>query len=137
MIGLGRGFDAMRQAGKIMSIPLVVGVQAAACAPLTAVFDDENVDPDSLSERPTLAEGVCVRSPLRAKAVLELVRRTGGCLTSVEEADILPGRDALARLGFYVEPTSAIVWPVLERILSALPDPVVAILTGSGYKVRI
>jgi threonine synthase len=52
----------------------------------------------------------------------------------VDEEEILPGRDALARLGFYVEPTSAIVWSALRRTISHLSDPVVVILTGAGYK---
>jgi threonine synthase len=38
-------------------------------------------------------------------------------------------------LGFYVEPTSAIVWNALEQIAAELPDPVVVALTGSGLKV--
>ena len=78
-----------------------------------------------------------MRSPLRARAVVETTRESGGRLLAVAEAAILPGRDALARLGFYVEPTSALVWRALEEILPLVADPVVAILTGSGYKVRI
>ena len=53
---------------------------------------------------------------------------------AVPEDRILPGRDALGRLGFYVEPTSALVWHALETTISDLPDPVVIVLTGSGYK---
>jgi threonine synthase len=52
----------------------------------------------------------------------------------VDEADILRGRDELAKRGLYVEPTSAIVWSALEQELDQLPDPVVVMLTGSGYK---
>jgi threonine synthase len=52
----------------------------------------------------------------------------------VYEAFILSGRDALARLGFYVEPTSALVWRALEESISTLPDPIVILLTGSGLK---
>jgi threonine synthase len=51
-----------------------------------------------------------------------------------DENEILPGRDALARIGFYVEPTSAIVWSALAQTIRDLPDPVVVVLTGSGYK---
>jgi threonine synthase len=51
-----------------------------------------------------------------------------------DEKEILPGRDALARLGFFVEPTSAIVWSALAQSIQVLADPVVVVLTGSGYK---
>jgi threonine synthase len=56
-------------------------------------------------------------------------------MLTVDEATILPGRDALAHLGFYVEPTSALVWQALSDTISHLEGPVVAVLTGSGYKV--
>jgi threonine synthase len=52
----------------------------------------------------------------------------------VDENDILPARDVLARLGFYVEPTSAIAWAALIQVVEKLPDPIVVILSGSGLK---
>ena len=78
---------------------------------------------------------VRVRVPLRASRVLQAVTKSAGRFVAVPEARILPGRDSLARLGFYVEPTSALVWAALEDGLSQLPEPVVVVLTGSGYKV--
>ncbi len=116
-------------------MPLLVGVQAAACPPLFALWKTGSMAEVEL--RPTLAEGVQNSNPLRAEAVVGLVQSSGGCMVAVEENRILAGRDALARLGFYVEPTSAVVWQALQETLDGLPDPVVAILTGSGYKARI
>ena len=52
----------------------------------------------------------------------------------LEEEAILPGRDELAQRGFYVEPTSAIVWDALYQVLGRAPEPVVAVLTGAGFK---
>jgi threonine synthase len=54
----------------------------------------------------------------------------------VDEEHILSGRDELARRGFYVEPTSAVVWKALEEWLPKLPDPVVVLLTGTGFKYQ-
>jgi threonine synthase len=136
LLGISRGFGALRAAGKIQDLPTIIGVQAAACAPLVALFDMGMMGMQFVTEGATIAEGVRVRSPLRAKAVLNAVAASGGRMISVDEAAILPGRDALARLGFYVEPTSAVVWQALQDALPALRDPVVAILTGSGHKVR-
>jgi len=81
-----------------------------------------------------MAEGVRVQQPLRIKAVLEAVGRNNGSIEITNEEDILPGRNRLAGLGFYVEPTSAIVWSVLNKRISELTDPIVVILTGSGCK---
>ena len=82
----------------------------------------------------TLAEGVRVRDPLRGDAVRAAVLRSHGFMYVVDEKDILPARNALARLGFYVEPTSAIAWAALIQMVDRLPDPIVVILTGSGLK---
>jgi threonine synthase len=89
-----------------------------------------------VTEAPTVAEGVRIRSPLRMEAVVQSVTETGGRFLVVSEPDILAGRDSLARMGFYVEPTSALVWPAMRAVLPQLPDPVVLVLTGSGYKWR-
>jgi threonine synthase len=135
LLGLERGFRALLQAGKIRRMPAIIGVQAAACAPLVALFDMGIMGLSFVTEGTTVAEGVRVRSPLRARAVVDAVRNSGGRLISVNENAILPARDALARLGFYVEPTSALVWRALLDSLPGLEDPVVAVLTGSGHKV--
>jgi len=66
--------------------------------------------------------------------LLDLIESSRGFFVTVEEKDILPGRDHLARLGFYVEPTSAIVWSALEQIGGKVPEPIAVILTGSGLK---
>lgn len=137
LLGIGRGFQALLRADKIQKMPVIVGVQASACAPLVALSAMGVIGLNFVTEGPTLAEGVRVRTPLRAEAVVKITQESGGRFLSVDEAFILSGRDALARLGFYVEPTSALVWRALEETLPELSDPVVAILTGSGYKVRI
>jgi threonine synthase len=136
LLGLGRGFEALLEAGVIRRMPILIGVQAATCAPLAALFAGGVSGLAFVTEGETVAEGIRVRSPVRAKAVVDMVRRSGGSLLAVNEDAILPGRDALARLGFYVEPTSGVVWAALGMILADLPDPVVIVLTGSGFKVR-
>ena len=146
LLGLNRGFDNLRvttKKGLLSSgervrddsfAPKLIGVQASACAPLWAGFFGGQKGPASVEESPTLAEGVKVSQPVRGEAVLAAVRGSGGTFVAVEEQAILPGREALARLGLYVEPTSAIVWSALEQVIDRLPDPVVVMLTGSGYK---
>jgi threonine synthase len=134
LLGLARGFDALRIGIGIISGPIMVGVQARACSPLWRIFASEKNEPDSLEDQFTLAEGVRVLNPLRKDEVLAAVRGSCGFVCVTDEDQILPGRDALAALGFYVEPTSAIVWAALERIIDKMPDPVVVILTGTGLK---
>ncbi|HEY5271384.1 MAG TPA: pyridoxal-phosphate dependent enzyme [Anaerolineales bacterium] len=135
LLGLARGFDSLRIASNLRNNTLkIIGVQARACAPLWATFKAGNAVIGSVAEDRTLAEGVRVRYPLRRDTVLRVVAASHGSICVADENEILPGRDALARLGFYVEPTSAIVWSALAQTIQNLPDPVVVVLTGSGYK---
>ena len=87
-----------------------------------------------VTEGETLAEGVRVSTPLRGDAVLRIVEESQGTFLVVDEEQILPARDQLAQRGFYVEPTSALVWTALPQLAVDAPEPVVAILTGSGLK---
>jgi threonine synthase len=134
LLGIGLGFKSLQTAGLLDRLPTLIGVQARACAPLWAAA---NYGADGLawvSEGDTLAEGVRVRHPVRGDAVLNIIAETNGLFLAVDEEEILPGRDQLALQGFYVEPTSAIVWSALQQLAPQIPGPVVVILTGSGLK---
>lgn len=134
LLATARGFAALKAAGLIKRLPVMVGVQALACAPLWALFRYGAAGLGMVMEGETLAEGVRVRFPVRGDAVMHMLAEQQGLLLAVDEPDILPGRDQLARLGFYVEPTSAIVWNALQQAAAELPDPVAVVLTGSGLK---
>ncbi len=134
LLGAARGFAALHAAGVIPHTPKLFGVQALACAPLWALAKYGPAGLGFAAEGPTLAEGVRVRLPLRGDAIVRAVEASGGAFAAVAEEDILPGRDALARQGFYVEATSAIVWNALAQLANQLVEPVVVVLTGSGLK---
>jgi threonine synthase len=134
LLGISRGFQALKKAGIISHVPNLWGVQARACAPLWALITYGPAGLGWVSETPSLAEGICVRIPVRGDAVLQAVAESGGGFLAVDEEEILPGREALAHMGLYVEPTSAVVWDGLAQISEKLIDPVVVVLTGSGFK---
>lgn len=134
VLGLQAGFEALRRAGRIEAAPALFGVQARACAPLWAVHQAGAAGLGFVHEGATVAEGIRIRHPLRGDAVLRAIEDSGGALTAADEPEIVAGRDALARRGLYVEPTSAVVWPGLAALRPRLRPPVVAVLTGSGLK---
>lgn len=134
LLGLARGFKALSLAGKIDHLPRMVGVQIEACAPLWAYIAIGQDGLNSVREGETLAEGIRVRYPARRAAVIQAVLESDGSIISVKEDQILPARDELARQGLYVEPTSAVIVPAIRQIEGALPEPIVALLTGSGLK---
>jgi threonine synthase len=130
LLGLQRGFQALRQAKLIDRLPRLIGVQAMACAPLWAVHTHGRDGLAWVTEGETLAEGIRVFQPLRGDAVLAAVAESGGTLLAFDDDALRAGRDALARLGLYVEATSAIVWPAVEQTAGE----VVAMITGHGLK---
>jgi threonine synthase len=137
LLALAQGFAALHAAGQIARIPRLIGVQARACAPLWAFAEYGPTALGWVTEGETLAEGVRILHPVRGDLILRTILDGGGAFAAVDEAAILPARDALARRGLYVEPTSALVWSALEAVLPQLPDPVAIVLTGSGLKTPL
>ncbi len=137
LLGIKRGFDAIRIDNNNEAMPKMVGVQAMACAPLWASFTAGRQGLALNSDHPTLAEGVRTRFPIRGDAVIAAVRESGGRMVAVEENEILPARDRLAHIGLYVEPTSALAEAALEQIMDELTDPIVVVLTGFGLKYGV
>jgi len=133
-LGLARGFKNLLKSGMILKVPKLVGVQALACAPLWTLYAYGSAGFEIAGEVPTIAEGIRVRYPVRGDAVMQVCTEFEAELLPVEETEILLGRDNLARSGFYVEPTSAVVWNALEQGVSRWEEPIVAVLTGSGLK---
>ncbi len=137
LLGMHRGFEALRRAGIIERTPRLVGVQALACAPMWATHRGGAAGLRLVREAETLAEGIRILRPVRGEAVMAAVDASGGLWCAVDEDEIREGAEALARQGLYVEPTSAVVWPALLSVGGDLPQPIVAILTGSGFKAGI
>jgi threonine synthase len=134
VIGASLGFKALVEAGEVAEMPALVGVQARACAPIWAVYSAGAAGLEWVTEGETIAEGIRTYRPLRGDAVLKAVEESGGRMVAVDEDPIRSGRNALAWRGLYVEPTSAVVWPALLEHIDALEDPIVVVLTGSGFK---
>jgi threonine synthase len=72
------------------------------------------------------------------REVLAPVRASGGEILAVAEEEILRALAALARKGFYVEPTSAAAAAGLSQLIARgairKGETIVLVLTGSGLK---
>ncbi len=133
LLGLQRGFWALKEAGLIERLPRLVGVQAMACAPIWAVQTYGRDGLGWVTEGETVAEGIRVFRPVRGDAVLAAVAESGGAILAVDDSAILAGCAALARLGLYAEPTCGVVWEAIRQT----PGEVVAMLTGHGLKSAV
>lgn len=138
ILGCARGFEELVRNGELPRMPRLHGVQAARCAPY---YDAYRAGGDTLvatEVQPTIAEGIASSRPTRVKEVLDAVRNTDGRIVAVSEEEIVSALGALARKGYYVEPTCAAAGAGLTQLIDeglVRPDETtVLVLTGSGLK---
>src|SRR6185437_3513406 len=138
VLGCEIGFAELLRAGEIDRMPRIFAAQPANCGPIAAAFLAGGAVPPSRAIQPTIAEGTAIAQPLRLPEVLGALRETQGGAVMLSEAEIAQATLDLARLGIYVEPTSAQAAAALGKLLAAgtiTPDQTtVVVLTGSGLK---
>jgi threonine synthase len=138
VLGLERGFDELLRNGEITKMPRIFGVQAANCAPCHATWQSGGEVPVPVTVTPTVAEGIASSQPTRLREVVRAVRRSAGAIAAVSEEEIVSALGALARMGFYVEPTCAAAGAGLTQLLASgtirSEETTVMVLTGSGLK---
>lgn len=136
-LGLWFGFKNLMRAGLIDHLPHLVAVQAAQIAPIHSAWTLglDHIPPIEGSEL-TIAEGVAIPGPVRDKRILQALHETSGKTLAITEDKILEGQQIAAHLGYYIEPTSALVVAGLKHLVNEI-DPketVILTLTGSGLK---
>ncbi|MDF1519942.1 MAG: threonine synthase [Brevefilum sp.] len=136
-LGLWFGFKHLQDAGLVDRIPRMVAVQPARIAPLFNAWHQglEEVKPIDASG-PTVAEGVAISQPVRGKRLLQVIKDTNGMVLAIDEDAILMAQQDIARHGYYIEPTSALVIAAIKNLAEHFKpsDIVVVPLTGNGLK---
>ncbi len=134
LLGIIRGFTALKTAGHISKMPYFVGVQSENCSPMAYGFSHGLDKMKEAAEGNTIAEGVRVSTPVRACAIIESLAGGKGEIVSIPESEILPACEKLAGKGIYVEPTTGLVWAALENMKTILTPPIILIISGNGLK---
>jgi len=138
-LGLFVGFSELIEQGIVDSMPRLLGVQSSACPPIHNAYRQgtDFVSGFSQTEK-TMAEGVCLAKPVRGKLILRALRQSRGSFEKVKDEEVMKGMKLLASRGIFVEPTSAIVMPALEKFMQSgavgKNEKTVIVLTGSGLK---
>lgn len=138
VLGCGIGFSELQRSGEIETMPRLFAAQPANCGPIAAAFlaGDDTAGPIEI--KPTIAEGTAIAHPVRMREVLGTLRATMGGAVMLTEEEIGQATLELARLGLYVEPTSAQAAAAFAKLLEAgtiMPEQLtVIVLTGSGLK---
>ena len=137
LLGLYRGFMELMEAEVIPSLPVLVAVQAEKnCALHNAFVNDAEEISEIPPPQPSLADGLAASPGVHGPELLQAVRASQGTVVTVTEPEIAEGVRALGRLGFCVEPTTAVVWNGTRhaRELLAGEGAVVVVLSGNGLK---
>jgi threonine synthase len=135
--GLIRGFKALKTAAVVKEEPYYLGVQAAGCAPIYDAYQKHEYTLREPHESDTIAEGVRVRAPIHGTDILHEMDSGRGQIDQVTEDDLIDAYWAMAGKGFFVEPTSALPWAAFTKLPGNIPEPVVLILTGAGFKTKL
>ncbi len=136
-LGLWFGFKHLLDAGLVDRIPRMVAVQSAQIAPLFNAWRQGLEEVKSIeASGPTIAEGVAISHPVRGKRLLQVLKDTNGMVLAIDEDAILMAQQDLAHLGYYIEPTSALVIAAIKNLAEHFKhsDIVVVPLTGNGLK---
>jgi threonine synthase len=134
LLGIVRGFDALRREGAVDRVPPLYGVQSAACAPLVVAFEQGRDDVEAAVPGNTAAEGIKIARPPRSPQILAAVRASGGALVAVDDEALWAAFRRLARAGVLVEPTSAVAFAAAESLPLDPEKTVVVAATATGLK---
>ncbi len=138
LLGCHLGFAELLRRGAIARMPRLFAAQPANVAALHAAFRAGSDTAVPIDARPTVAEGIATTKPVRVKENMAALRETGGGTVAVPETAILPAMHALARKGFFVEPSSAVAGAGYASLVAdgtiAADQETVIVLTGNGLK---
>jgi len=120
-------------------LPMIVGVQAAQCAPIARAFDlgETEVASADCEDDLTIAAGLRVPAPSEGALVLARIRESGGEVIAVDDDDIVAAMaDLAASEGVWCCPEGAAAVAGATALAAAgeLDGPVVVYNTGAGAK---
>ncbi|MFF9346197.1 pyridoxal-phosphate dependent enzyme [Streptomyces sp. NPDC014734] len=137
LLGAALATAELHAQGLIDRRPELLAVQAAAVSPLAAAFHagaDDLPDAPAGPTAPTLAEGIAITRPPRARAILAAVRESGGTFLTVTEEQLRTAQRDLAARGFYVETTGVACWAAVG---GRTDREIVVPLCGAGLKTGL
>ncbi len=138
-----RGFRDLVDLGLLGSIPRLVGVQAAGCAPLVRAIETGETPEQTVANRwpdpKTVATGIADDIVFDAHTAIPAIRETGGRAVAVSDEEILEAERLIAVTeGIFCEPTGSVGVAGLKRLLEGGElkgtERVCCLLTGGGMK---
>jgi len=134
LLGTYIGLKELQREKIIDELPKIIGVQAENCAPLAHAWKDHCKTSTHPSIKETIAEGIAIANPIRAKDILHAIKETNGDIITLKEIEIKNTLDYALKKGYYIEPTSAVAVAGFQKYPIRKNEVVVVPLTGHGLK---
>ena len=134
-----KGFTELGTLGLVEPTPYrIFGAQATGCSPVAAAFEEghdvvQPVRPD------TIARSLAIGNPADGPYVLDAVRRTGGAVGHVSDAEVVEGIRLLAQTeGVFAETAGGVTVATARKLIEAgaidRDAETVLLITGDGLK---
>jgi threonine synthase len=136
---LGRAIGDWLELGMVEGgLPAFSGAQAEGCSPVATAFS-EGRDVCKPQKPDTIAKSLAIGDPADGPYALELARRTGGGIESVDDDEIRAGIRLLAETtGIFTETAGGVTVGVLAKLAErgeiGRDERVVVYITGEGLK---
>ncbi|MFE4910461.1 threonine synthase [Streptomyces sp. NPDC056652] len=118
LLGAALAIDELSAHGLIGERPALIAVQAEAVSPLATAFragaEELPAPAGSAPTLATLAEGIAIPNPPRARQILRAVRASGGTFRTVTEDQLRAAQLDLASRGLFVESTAVACWAAVR-----------------------
>lgn len=138
LLGAALAIAELHGHGLIEERPALIAVQAEAVSPLAAAFhagaEDLTGEAATAPVAPTLAEGIAIPRPPRARQILRAVRESRGTFLTVTEDQLRMAQLDLAARGLYVESTGVACWAAVRDWTDRRA---VVPLCGAGLKTGV
>ena len=135
---IGKGFFELQTLGVIDRVPRLLGVQAAAAAPLAQAEREAYASRVKVVARDTSASAIRIGNPVSYDKAVTVVRRSGGGFEAAEEEEILDAKALVDASGVYICPNSATAVAGFIKARSdgriAPDERVVIVATAHGCK---
>ncbi len=136
---IARGFEELVEVGLLDSAEVrISGAQAEGCSPVAVAFADGS--DDVRPQKPdTIAKSLAIGDPADGYYALREVRRTGGAVAAVSDAETVAAIHLLARTeGILTEPAGGVTVASLAKLAGegqvTDSESVVVYITGHGLK---
>lgn len=136
---IAHGLEEWRELGLVEGeLPAFSGAQAAGCDPVAEAYR-EGRDVCRPQRPRTIAKSLAIGDPADGPYAVEVARRTGGEVESVDDDEIRAGIRLLAETtGIFTETAGGVTTAVLAKLAAAgtigADERVVVVITGDGLK---